>query len=218
MPTEIKGVIELRKALRAYAPDLEKEMRREIYDIVKPVVSQAKGYVQSEIMGLRTGWIRSSKRLKKITRGTSAFRKGVFPFYNPTEVKAGIKFSDKISKSNRAGFVSVFKIENKSRAGAIYEIAGRRDNGKAQDWVGPKGPSSHKYSHSQNPDAGQHFINAISNSGTMKGEGPRRGRLIYRAWNENQGRANAAVFKAIERTTERFNKAATIIDFKREAA
>jgi len=217
MPTEIKGVIELRKALRAYAPDLEKEMRKEIYDIVKPVVTQAKGYVQSEIMGLRTGWIRTS-RGKKITKSTSAFRKGVFPFYNPTEVKAGIVFSDKITKSNRAGFVSIFKISNKSRAGAIYEIAGRRDNGKAQDWVGPKGPAGHKFSHSQNPDAGQHFINAISNSGTMKGEGPRRGRLIYRAWNENQGRANAAVFKAIDKATERFNQRATIVDLKREAA
>ena len=217
MPTEVKGVIELRKALRAYAPDLEKEMRKEIYDIVKPVVSQAKGYVQSEIMGLRTGWIRAS-RGKKITKSTSAFRKGVFPFYNPTEVKAGIVFSDKISRANRAGFISIFKISNKSRAGAIYEIAGRANNGQAQPWVGPKGPAGHKYSHSQNPDAGQHFINAISNSGKMKGEGPRRGRLIYRAWNENQGRANAAVFKAIDKATERFNKRATVVDLGRKAA
>lgn len=217
MPTEIKGVIELRKALRAYAPDLEKEMRKEIYDIVKPVVSQAKGYVQSEIMGLRTGWIRAS-RGKKINKSTSAFRRGVFPFYNPTEVKAGIVFSDKISRANRAGFVSIFKISNKSRAGAMYEIAGRANNGQAQPWVGPKGPAGHKYSHSQNPDAGQHFINAISNSGKMKGEGPRRGRLIYRAWNENQGRANAAVFKAIDKATERFNKRATVVDLGRKAA
>ena len=122
MPTEIKGVIELRKALRAYAPDLEKETRKEIYEIVKPVVANAKGYVPSEIMGLRKGWIRSTRTLKKITRGTSAFRKGVFPFFNPAEVKAKIVFSDKISKSNRSGFVSIFKLENKSRAGAIYEI------------------------------------------------------------------------------------------------
>jgi len=218
MPTEVKGVIELRKALRAYTPELEKEMRREIYAIVNPVVTQAKGYVKSEIVGLRTGWVRSTKRLRKISRGTSAFRKGVFPFYNPTEVKAGIRFSDKMSKSNRAGFVSVFSIKNSSRAGAIYETAGRANNGDAQPWVGSKGSASHKFSHSQNELAGQHFINAISNSGQMKGEGKRRGRLIYRAWNENQGRANAAVFKAIERTTDRFNKAATIIDFKREAA
>lgn len=217
MPTEVKGVIELRKALRAYSPDLEKEMRREIYDIVKPVVSAAKGYVPSEIMGLRTGWIRAA-RGKKITKTTSAFRRGVFPFFNPTEVKAGIKYSDKITKSNRAGFVSVFQIKNSSRAGAIYETAGRRDNGQAQPWVGPNGPAGHKYSHSINPNAGQHFINAISNSGQMKGEGKRRGRLIFRAWNENQGRANAAVFKAIEKTTERFNKRATMIDLKREAA
>lgn len=217
MPTEVKGVIELRKALRAYSPDLEKEMRREIYDIVKPVVSAAKGYVPSEIVGLRRGWIRAT-RGKKITKTTSAFRRGVFPFYNPSEIKAGIKYSDKITKSNRAGFVSVFQIKNSSRAGAIYETAGRRDNGKAQPWVGPKGPSGHMYSHSMNPDAGQHFINAISNSGQMKGEGKRRGRLIFRAWNENQGRANAAVFKAIDKATERFNKRATMIDLKREAA
>ena len=216
MPTEVKGVIELRKALRAYAPDLEKEMRKEIYDIIKPVVANAKGYVPSEIMGLRTGWIRAS-RGRKITKQTSAFRKGVFPFFNPTEVKAGIVFSDKISKSNKNGFVSIWQIKNKSRAGAIYELAGRRDNGKAQDWVGPKGPSGHQYSHSQNEFAGQHFINAISNSGTMKGEGPRRGRLIYRAWNENQGRANAAVFKAIEKTTARFNNRATIFDLGKAA-
>jgi hypothetical protein len=217
MPTEVKGVIELRKALRAYAPDLEKEMRKEIYGIISPVVKQAKGYVPSEIAGLRKGWIRGS-RGRKITKTTSAFRRGVFPFFNPTEVKAGIKFSDKITKSNRAGFVSVFQIKNSSRAGAIYEIAGRANNGQAQPWVGPKGPAGHKYSHSQNPDAGQHFINAISNSGQMKGEGQRRGRLIYRAWNENQGRANAAVFKAIDRATERFNKRATTVDLKREAA
>lgn len=217
MPTEVKGVIELRKALRAFSPDLEKEMRREIYDIVKPVVSAAKGYVPSEIMGLRKGWIRGSKG-RKITKSTSVFRRGVFPFFNASEVKAGIKYSDKITKSNRAGFVSIFQIKNSSRAGAIYETAGRANNGQAQPWVGPQGSASHKYSHSMNPDAGQHFINAISNSGQMKGEGKRRGRLIYRAWNENQGKANAAVFKAIDKATERFNKRATMIDLKREAA
>jgi hypothetical protein len=217
VPTEVKGVIELRKALRAYSPSLEKEMRREIYGVVKPVVTAAKGYVPSEIMGLRTGWIRAS-RGKKITKTTSAFRRGVFPFFNPSEVKAGIKYSDKITKSNRAGFVSIFQIKNSSRAGAIYETAGRANNGQAQPWVGPKGSGSHKYSHSFNPNAGQHFINAISNSGTMKGEGKRRGRLIYRAWNEDQGKANAAVFRAIEKATARFNKGATMIDLKREAA
>lgn len=217
MPTEVKGVIELRKALRAFSPALEKEMRREIYGIVKPVVSAARGYVPSEIMGLRKGWIRKGKN-KKITKAESAFRRGVFPFFNPNEVKAGIKYNDKMTKSNRAGFVSVFQIKNSSRAGAIYETAGRANNSQAQPWVGPNGPASHKYSHSVNPDAGQHFINAISNSGQMKGEGKRRGRLIYRAWNENQGRANAAVFKAIEKATERFNKVASNIDLKRGAA
>jgi hypothetical protein len=216
MPTEIKGVIELRKALRAYSPDLEKEMRREIYGVVSPVVKAAKGYVPSEIVGLRTGWIKGS-RGRKITKYTSAFRVGVFPFFNPTEVKAGIKFSDKITKSNRAGFVSIFQIKNSSRAGAIYETAGRV-NPDGQPWAGKGGNGNHKQSNSVNPHAGQHFTYAIDRSGKLKGEDKRRGRLIFRAWNEDQGRANAAVFKAIDAATEKFNKRASIVDLKREAA
>lgn len=82
---------------------------------------------------------------------------------------------------------------NNSRAGAIYESAGR--NGlQGQPWVGPKGPAGKKYSHSRNPKAGQQFIAAMPPlTGSLKG----RGRLIFRAWAQNKGVAEGIVNKAI---------------------
>ena len=43
------------------------------------------------------------------------------------------------------------------------------------------------------------------------------GRLIFRAWANTQGKANAAVFKALEETTAKFNKRTEIVDLKRAA-
>jgi hypothetical protein len=39
----------------------------------------------------------------------------------------------------------------------------------------------------------------------MKGTGPNRGRAIYRAWNEDQGKVYAAVVTAIETVATKFN-------------
>ena len=41
MPTEVKGAVELRKALRAFTPDLAKETQKEIAGVLKPIVSKA---------------------------------------------------------------------------------------------------------------------------------------------------------------------------------
>lgn len=93
-------------------------------------------------------------------------------------------------------------IQNKSRVGAIYEGAGRA-NPQGQPWVGPKGAAGHKYSHSNNPNAGKQFIeNLPPLVGSLKG----RGRLIYRAWAANRGKAEGAVMKAIDQTTTQFRK------------
>jgi hypothetical protein len=44
-----------------------------------------------------------------------------------------------------------------------------------------------------------------------------RGRLIYRAWEETNGKVIAAYFKAVENTTAKFNKLTSIVDVKRAA-
>jgi hypothetical protein len=201
MPTEVVGAIALRKALNQYAPDLAKELTKELGNILKPIVNDARGYVPSEAP--MRGW-----KPRANSRG------GSFPRYNAVEIRRGIIYKTSPSKPNRAGFVNNIRIQNKSAAGAIFETAGRK-NGQGQNWVGPSaGGASKGVSRSVNRYAGNQFI---SNLGQLYGSKKNTGRLIFRAWAKTQGKANAAVFKAIEGTTDRFNKRTQIVDIRRAA-
>jgi hypothetical protein len=122
-----------------------------------------------------------------------SFSEGTFPVFNATTIKAKIGYTTSVSKRNSKGFSSMARVFNNSRAGAIYESAGR-NGADGQPWVGPKGPSGNRYSHSRNPKAGQQFIAALPPlSGSLKG----RGRLIFKAWSLDKGRAEGIVNKAI---------------------
>lgn len=206
MATEVVGAIALKKALNKYAPDLAKELTKELGSILKPVVNEARSYVP--LRSPMSGW------------GAVASPRGKFPKYDALEIRKGIIYKTTPSKPNRAGFVNNIRIQNKSMVGAIYETAGRK-NGQGQDWVGPKaGGSSKGVSRSNNPYAGNQFI---SNLGQLYGTNRRgtdhrmMGRLIFRAWANTQGKANASVFKAIENTTTKFNKRTALVDVRRAA-
>ena len=177
MQVTIEGNADLRKALRRFAPDLEKSLKKEISTALRPVVRQAKGFVPSD--SPLSGWAARS------------FSEGFFPPFQASIIKAGIGFKSTPSKPNPRGFTSQASIFNASRAGAIYESAGRK-NPQGQAWVGPKGQG--KGSRSRNPNAGRQFIDALPPlTGSLKGQG----RLIYKAWALNQGKAEGAVRKAI---------------------
>lgn len=187
MPTiEIRGNVDLRKALRAFAPDLEKQLKKDLAAAMKPVVAKARGFVPSEAP--MSGWAPRS------------FSEARFPFYNASTIKSGIVYSTSPSKINPYGFSSMATITNKSAAGAIYETAGR--NGP-QPWVGPKaGGASKKVSRSVNPKAGATFIENLPElTSSLKG----RGRLIFKAWAQDQGKAEGAALTAIDKTTRAFN-------------
>lgn len=201
MPTEVVGAVALRKALNQYAPDLAKELTRELGAILKPIVNDARGYVP--ISAPMRGW-----------KPPMNPRGGSFPRYNAVEIRRGIVYKTTPSKPNSKGFTNLIRIQNKSAAGAIYETAGRK-NGQGQNWVGARaGGASKGVSRSVNPYAGNQFI---SNLGQLYGSKKNTGRLIFRAWAKTQGKANAAVFKALETTTEKFNKRSTIVDLRRAA-
>lgn len=205
MPTEVVGAVALKKALNKYAPDLAKELNKELGAVLKPIVNEARSFVP--IASPMSGW----------SEVTSP--RGRFPKYNAMEIRKGIIYKTSPSKPNRAGFVNNIRIQNKSMIGAIYETAGRK-NGQGQDWVGPKaGGASKGVSRSNNPYAGNQFI---SNLGQLygparKGDHRMMGRLIFRAWAKTQGKANASVFKAIETTTTKFNRRTAIVDVRRAA-
>lgn len=206
MPVEVVGAVALRKALNQYAPDLAKELTKDLGAILKPVVAAARGFVP--LTSPMSGWA------PRATDGG-----GKFPKYDAMEIRRGITYKSTPSKPNGAGFVNAIRIQNKSMQGAIYETAGRK-NGQGQDWVGPSaGGLSKGVSRSRNPYAGNQFISNLGNlyGSNRRGDHRMMGRLIFRAWANTQGKANASVIKAIENTTAKFNRRTEIVDIRRAA-
>ena len=200
MPVELEGAVALRKALKQYAPDLAKETQKEIAGHLRKVVTRARGFVPSSAP--LSGWGNDV--------GEWSYRA-----FDSATVKRGIGYSTTPSKPNKRGFRSLASIFNKSAAGAIYETAGRKNpqglpasqrekkfiNGKfTTGWQGGRDVNK-----SANPNAGRQFINALpplvdSQQSNTPGRRTRKtkGRLMFRAWAEDQGRTTAAVVKAIE--------------------
>lgn len=206
MPTEVVGAVALRKALNKYAPDLAKQLTKELGAVLKPITNEARSYVP--LTSPMSGWEK-----RETSNGAR------FPKYDAAEIRRNIVYKTTPSRPNRAGFTNTVRIQNKSMQGAIFETAGRK-NGQGQDWVGPKaGGATKGVSRSVNPYAGNQFI---SNLGQLYGPNKRgdhrmMGRLIFRAWAKTQGRANASVFKSIENTTAQFNRRTALVDVRRAA-
>jgi hypothetical protein len=114
MPTEIKGALKLRKALREFAPDLAKETSKELGNLLKPVVRNARGFIPADSQ-VPSGWLVGNQKGKWERVA-----------YNDIVVRRGIKYKTTPSKVNRNGFRALVSILNTSAAGAIYETAGRK--------------------------------------------------------------------------------------------
>ena len=103
-----------------------------------------------------------------------------FPMYDAAIAKRGITYRTTPSKPNRSGFSALASIFNKTAAGAIYETAGRKS--------GITGNFTPRF------------------SGDLVGPKQKmRGRALFKAYDKDQGKAKAAVIKAIESTAVKFN-------------
>lgn len=192
MPTEVKGVIALRKALNAYAPDLAKELTAEITQSLKVIQKSARGFVPSSAPGGLYNWDRVSTA-KPETFNTSG-RLRPFPRYDAATIKRGIVYRTGYGKPNSKGFRSLFRVKNMSAAGSIYEKAGR---------LNPNGSPASK---SNNPSAGARFVQQGPLYGKKKAGQDMRGRVLYRAWEQDQGKQLTAIFRAIEKADKEFKK------------
>jgi hypothetical protein len=105
-----------------------------------------------------------------------------FPSYNARIVKGGIGYKTTPSKPNRRGFRSLARVFNKSAAGAIYETMGR------------KTPQSRFVQNQQGKYSSQ-----------MKGDQKMEGRALFRAYEENNGKAREAVLAAIKNAADKLN-------------
>ena len=203
MPVVIEGVVGLRKALSKLAPDIKKELDKEVRAALKPIIDDAKSKVPGSAPGGLYNW-NSPGYIRKSRTG----RAEGFPNYDSRIIRKGLTYSTRPSQINNTGFVSLFALINKSRTGAIIETAGRKN---AQG--DPK-------SKSNNPNAGRIFIGAMNGVGALRdysGRGKNStGRLLYAAYARNQGKALNAVLKSLE--TAKLNLVKNIQNSKREAA
>jgi hypothetical protein len=184
MPVSVKGGIELRKALRQFTPDLAKALPKEMALALKPVVRDARGYLPSESQ-IISNW---SVFGKQITAQSSAFSNAKFPKYVASVVKSNVGYKTTPSRPNSRGFRSLAQLFNKTAAGSIYETAGRRT------------PNSI-------------FVKNIDNkySSQFKGEGAFEGRALYRAYEEDRGKAQDGVLKAIENAKNKLNQRTKVV-------
>jgi hypothetical protein len=201
MPASLQGAVAFRKALKKISPEASKQVNKEIAGLLRSVTNKAKGFVPSEAP--LSGWGNEV--------GEWSYRA-----FNKSLIKSGIGYSTVPSKPNKRGFRSLAKIFNKSAAGAIYETAGRKNPTGQPVFKRTKFTpatyveSGKGFNRSWNPNAGQQFIDALpplvdSQARNAAGRRTRKtkGRLIFRAWAEDQGRTNAAVIKAFEKTMDK---------------
>ena len=230
MPVEVKGVVELLKASKEFAPDLLKQYQSEVGHALSTVVSKARGYIPANA-ALLSGWSKPS------SSESANYRP--FPKYDSGEAKRKIGYKTTPTRANRAGWSYLARIVNASAAGAIYETSGRKNpQGRPPfqrtkmvyrtsganykqgafdiNYYEGQAIGSKKYSNSNNPNAGKQFIDSLNNTGKLVNARPKglvgnpgrkfTGRAIYRAWAEDEGKANAAVLKAIETAATNFEK------------
>ena len=208
MPVELDNAVALSKALKQYAPELAKETQKEIAGHLRKVVNQARGFVPSD--SPLSGW------------GNAV---GIWEYrsFDAGIIKRGLGYSTTPTKPNKRGFRSLATIFNKSAAGAIYETAGRKNpqglppaqrvkkyrNGKfITEWQ-----TDRTVNKSANPNAGRQFIGALpplvdSQQSNSAGRRTRKtkGRLLFRAWANDQGKTTAAVVKATQASNEKVVK------------
>jgi hypothetical protein len=189
MPVVIEGVVGLRKALNKLAPDIKKELDKEVREALKPIIEDARSKVPATAPGGLFNYNYPGYERKSRTS-----RKRGFPSYDPKAIRKGLTYSVATSRMKQSGFVSLFTLFNKSASGAIIETAGRLN------------PGGDPESQSNNRDAGRRFIGAMNGVGALKDYSGRgrnsTGRLLYAAYARNEGKAVNATLIAIEKAKQ----------------
>jgi len=174
MPVEVKGGVELRKALKKFTPDLAKALPKEVGAALRPIVKTGKGYLPDNGQIL-SGWL---------ARPNSV---GTFPTYDVGLAKSKIGYKTTPSKPNSKGFRSLVSVFNKNAAASIYERMGKLS------------PESVFVKNQQQ-----------KHNAPFKGTGRMQGRVLFKAYDENNGKARDAVIKAITVAATKLNQSAKV--------
>ena len=211
MPVNVTGVQATLKDMRKFDPDLAKQMNKQMKTAMMPILEKSKAYAlaNSEML---SGWTKAD------AFGPQSRKYRAFPKYDQSEVVKGIiyrqganNFGEVAGAKFRRRFQVTHYIANTSAGGAIYETSGRL-------------AVAARPSRSLNPNARAQFLEPLGPIyGTQGTRDPRfgntdhRGRLIYRAWDEDNGRAARAVNLAIDTAVNQFNARKAVGRYKAAA-
>ena len=181
MPVVVNGVSQFLKALKEIEDDTFDNVKARLKTPMIRVAALTKNEFPDN-QSVLSGWLKTAQPMEGQTRP--------FPAYDQAKAQAGVKYKLGPNKKNRNGYAVYNYVSNESAAGAIYETAGRKTSGQGGA--------------SLNPNAGIQFIAALPGveDATMAGSVGRRGRknkgrVIFKAWKEEQGDAYKAIEKAI---------------------
>jgi hypothetical protein len=219
MPVEVVGVKDVLNGLSFIDEDLRVRISTAIDPLMRAVAEKAKGFVPSNEQVL-SGW---SKPLSSID--TINYEKKAFPKYDSSIVKGDIGYNPGKNKILQNGWQVSQYVYNVSRAGSIYETAGRLNpQGRAPFTFKHEGSGTYvrksarskalDFYDSNNPFASQQFIGALEPvtkpkrvPGARGASGRKmQGRLIFKAWAQDNMKVYEAILKAIDKTAVEFTR------------
>ena len=219
MPVEVVGVKDVLNGLSFIDEDLRVRISTAIDPLMREVAEKAKGFVPSNAQVL-SGW---SKPLSSID--TINYEKKAFPKYDSSIVKDSIGYNPGKNKILQNGWQVSQYVYNVSRAGSIYETAGRLNpQGRAPFTFKHEGSGTYvrksarskalDFYDSNNPFASQQFIGALEpvtkpkRVPGVRGASGRKmqGRLIFKAWAQDNMKVYEAILKAIDKTAVEFTR------------
>lgn len=200
MPPKLKGVEitgynETVALLKKFDKDSLTIMNKEIYQVLKVTQMDARSQVPNMVPSGLSNWGKSSG-------GAWGSRE-----YQPNGVRMGIK--TKIDRQRTKGMWTskTAFITQSDAAGAIYETAGRKNpHGQphAPRIKGQKRGTSKNYSNSNNPDAGEWFINQIEKQSNLTVRG-KQGRIVTKTVEDRAPYIENEMREVISKATTRLN-------------
>jgi hypothetical protein len=189
---ELQGIDSTIAAIERFAPDLKRELDKEVKGVVSKIVQEARDYLPFDVRP--SGWSRQMKfagLIGPLEKGKS--RNSSFVTYDVAKAKAGIKSVSPTSRRGTTGFRNAYGVIQRDKAGAIFETAGRGSNESRERT---------RASMSTNPRASEQFIQTIEKYygvlPTANHEGNDKGRALIKATDNNRKNAQGKIFSAIK--------------------
>jgi hypothetical protein len=183
------------KTFQKLAPELKKELDKEIKGLLRPILVQAQSLYPATDEVRPSGWRKGGfKKFSGIGPLTQQQTRG-FIAYDGSRAKAGLRTVTPKTKKGASGFTGFYGIVQRDPGGAIYETAGRGSQASR---------SRTRASRSRNPNASRDFITTIGKYHgvlpTARHEGNDKGRALIRAFDNNRGRVFVEVRTALRNT------------------